>query len=66
MVKVVVEISLEDIGTISAILDQHAPDHHVTRDMNSLYLACNNLPWPVLSITDERKITDRIGKAGRL
>jgi hypothetical protein len=64
--KVVVELALEDIGAISAILDTHAPGHRVTQMMDNLYLACNNLPWEILSITDERAIADRIGKVGRL
>ena len=66
MIKVVVELSLDDLGAISALLDSAFPDHSMTKKLDELYGACNRLPWEVISITDERKLSDRIGKAGRL
>lgn len=47
---VTLRLSLDDIGKISCILDQHAKGSGLQKDWDALYLSLNNTPHNVLKV----------------
>ena len=57
-VRVVIEISLEDIGTISAVLDHAKPESAIQKRWNSLYEGVHKLTFGTYMFTGSvREVT---------
>lgn len=58
MMNITLEISLEEVGRISLLLDREAEEngnlHDLQRKWDRLYVSLNNMPYNVLAVTTAR------------